>query len=116
MRERRKFVRLKAPIGVVYNLLKKHRRQRPQASLIEDIGAGGLSLAVREDLRGGDLLEMDIQIPHLGEPVHIVGEVVWFSCAVQEGERVRKAGVRFRDAEARDLKHILEYIHTIAIG
>ena len=109
MLEKRKFVRLKAPIGVTYKLIKKHRKQRSHSSFIEDLSAGGLSLTVKEDLRQGDLLEMTIQIPHLREAVQAIGEVAWIFPS-------RKIGVRFRDVESSDLKHVLEYIHAVGIG
>ena len=69
-------------------------------------------------MRQGDLLDMQIHIPHLEEPVMAVGEVVWFSplSSKERERRIREAGVRFRDLAARDLNRILEYVHTIGIG
>lgn len=108
MIERRKFVRLKAPIGVTYRPLKKNKKNKPASSLVKNIGGGGILFLVKENLKDGDLLDLKIQIPNLHEPIHAVGEVVWVS-----GSEV---GVRFRDVAAKDLHHILEYVHTIGIG
>ena len=118
MIENRKFIRLRTSIGIVYRLIKKHKRLKPTASLVKNISGGGLSLMAKEDLRTGDLLDMEIHIPHLEDPVCAIGEVVWFaSFEDRERERIiREAGVRFRDVHPKDLHHILEYVYTIGIG
>lgn len=114
MRENRKFVRLKAPIGVVYSPIKNKRRKQ-QLSLLKNISGGGICITAKEDLREGDLLEMEIQIPHLEEPIEAVGEVMWFAAGDDEKE-TREAGIRFRDISPKDLHQVLEYVYTIGIG
>lgn len=116
MVEKRKYIRLKAPIGVTYHLVKKHKRPTPHKSLVRDIGGGGMSLAVQDDLRAGDLLELQIQIPHLEEPVRAVGEVVWFLHLKCADRQTREAGLKFRDIKTGELHHILEYVHAVGIG
>ncbi len=114
--EKRKYIRLKAPLGVTYHILKKHKRPRPHKTLVKDVGGGGISLVVYEDLRAGDLLELGIQIPHLVEPVTAVGEVVWFVRTKGTDRELREAGLRFRDIKPMELRHILEYVHAVGIG
>jgi c-di-GMP-binding flagellar brake protein YcgR len=118
MIEHRKYIRLRAPIGIVYRQIQRQRRSKPTLTLVLNISGGGLSLIAKDDFRQGDLLELDIHIPHLEEPVRAVGEVVWFfSSAGKERDRsMREAGVRFRDLATKDLNCILEYVHTIGIG
>ena len=113
MIERRKFIRLQAPIGVEYRLVKKGKHTSKGPSLLKNIGAGGVRITAKEDLQEGDLLELFIDIPHLKEPIRTAGQVVWFSHHVEQGRDTREAGVRFRDIEPRDLHRILEYVHTI---
>lgn len=116
MVEKRKYIRLIAPIGVTYQLLRKNRRQGTHKSLIRDLSGGGLSLVVYEEMRAGDLLELEIQVPHLEEPVPAVGEVVWYVHSKGMDREVREAGLRFRDIQAGELHHILEYVHAVGIG
>ncbi len=116
MIERRKFIRLQAPIGIVYKVIKKHRRLKAVHSLTRNIGGGGVRLLAKEDLRHGDLLELQIQIPNLEKTIHAVGEVVWFSLFKDREHESKEAGVCFRDIDPKDLHHILEYVHTIGIG
>ena len=57
---------------------------------------------------------MEIQIPHLSEPVRALGEVVWITMRPEHGHH--EVGLRFRDAEPKSLSRILEYVYAIAIG
>jgi c-di-GMP-binding flagellar brake protein YcgR len=106
--EKRKFVRLKAPIGIAYSPVHKGKRCRTHLTFIKNLSGTGLSLLVKEDLRVGDLLKLAIQIPHLEESIDGIGEVVWVN--------IPEAGVRFRDISPSDLNKIMEYVYTIGIG
>ena len=116
MKERRKFARLKAPIGISYSLVKKHKRPRRHLTFIHNISGAGVSLIAKDDLRVGDLVKLEIQIPHLEETVGAVGEVIWFSFSRGKEHSAREAGIRFRDISAPDLNQVLEYVYTIGIG
>jgi hypothetical protein len=75
-----------------------------------------MRLIVNDDLRAGDLLQVEIQIPHLEDPVRATGEVVWYvHCKGTEREG-REAGLKFRDIKPGELHHILEYVHAVGIG
>jgi c-di-GMP-binding flagellar brake protein YcgR len=113
MIERRKFIRLQAPIGISYKPMKKGRAPKPTISLIRNIGGGGIRFVVREELRMGELIEMKIEIPNVTGPIRAVGEVIWFEGSADgSGE----AGIRFREIDAKDLHRILEYVHAVGIG
>ena len=116
MIEQRKFVRLNAPIGICYSPVKKHKRLRRHLTFINNISGAGVSLIAKEDLRVGDLIKLEIQIPHLEDTIDAVGEVVWFSFSKDRERQTREAGVRFRDISAADLNQILEYVYSIGIG
>lgn len=116
MIEHRKFIRLKAPIGATYHVVRKGRRTRTSPTLLKDISGGGVRLLVHEELRRGELLRLEIRIPHLSDPIDAVGEVVWTAEKTEEGQSTREAGLKFRDIHAKDLKTILEFVHMIGIG
>jgi hypothetical protein len=119
MIESRKYIRLRAPIGIVYRPIRKNsRRIKETLSLVINISGGGVSFIAKEELRQGDLLDLKIHIPHLEDPIQAVGEVVWFFApsAKERDRRPCEAGVRFRDLATRDLNQLLEYVHTIGIG
>jgi len=116
MIERRKFIRLQAPIGVTYKVLKKIKRAKSSQTLIKNIGGGGIRIMTKDDLKSGDLVELAIEIPHLKEPIRAVGEVVWFAHFRDRDREGREAGIRFRDIEPKNLHRVLEFVHTIGIG
>jgi c-di-GMP-binding flagellar brake protein YcgR len=115
MIDKRKYIRLNACIGASYRV-KKIKNKVETAVLVKNIGGGGLRLQVKEDFRAGDLLELEVQIPHLEQPIQTTAEVVWFSHFKSKDRDLKEAGVRFRDIDAKDLHHILEYVHAIGIG
>lgn len=119
MIEKRKYIRLHASIGIVYDVIKnikKYRRNKTTLSLAKNLSGGGVRLQVKEDLRSGDLLDIEMQIPHLEDSVHAVAEVVWFSHCKSKDRESREAGIRFRDIDTKDLHHVLEFVHTVGIG
>ena len=116
MREKRKYVRLREPMDLVYKLAKKVKPQRSYSTFIQDIGGGGIKILAKSDLREGDLLEMEIRIPGLKHPIESIGEVVWFVTGPEANGKHQEAGVRFRDIHPVDLHRILEYIYTEALG
>lgn len=113
MIERRKFIRLPAPIGVSYKPLKKGRAGKSTVTFLRNIGGGGVRFAVREEARVGDLLEMKIEIPNIADPIRAVGEVMWYT---ESQDRPSEAGIRFREIDPKDLHRILEYVHAVGIG
>ena len=116
MIENRKFIRLRAPLPVEYRLIKKHKRQKSFVSKITNICIGGLRLAVKEPVRHGDLMQIDIQVPQWVEPVRVVADVVWHSASGDRENPAREAGVRFRDVNPVELNKILDYVYSAAIG
>ena len=108
MIEKRKYVRLHASIDLIYKIVKKHKRSFSTPSSVKNLSGGGIRMMVKEDMREGDLLKIQIQVPHLAHAIEGIGEVVWF----QDHE----AGIRFRDMEAKDLHRVLEYVHSVGIG
>jgi len=109
-------VRLKAPLGILYAPADKTKPREAVNSLVRNISGGGVCFVAKKELRCGDLLKVQLQIPQLTEPIHTFGEVVWFSQATAKGETACEAGVCFRDLKPKDLHAILEYVHTVGIG
>lgn len=116
MIERRKFIRLPAPIGISYKPTKRGRPAKTTVSFIRNIGGGGVRFVVKEALRVGDLIDMKIEIPNVTETIRAVGEVIWYEESGDRRGEVGEAGIRFREIDAKDLHRILEYVHAVGIG
>ncbi len=116
MIERRKFIRLPAPIGVSYKPLKKGRAGKSTVTFLRNIGGGGVRFTVRQEARVGDLLDLKIEIPNIADPIRAVGEVMWYTESQDRRSQAGEAGIRFREIDAKDLHRILEYVHAVGIG
>ena len=114
MKENRKFIRLRVPLPVEYSLIKKHKRQKAFRTTMQNISVGGLSLQVKEPVRNGDLLRIEIQVPDWEEPIRVVGDVIWHGGATKEEHP--QAGIRFREVNPVELNKILDYVYSVAIG
>lgn len=116
MIERRKFIRLQAPIGLTYRKAGSQKRDRATLiSLLKNIGGGGVRFIAREDLAEGDILDLEIEIPNTEHAIKAEGEVVWFSHTQEKDRDVREAGIRFQSIHPKDLQRILDYVHTTGI-
>ena len=116
MVENRKFIRLKSPLPVEYSLIKKHKRQKKYISIMRNVSVGGLSLLLKEEVRIGDLIQVDIRVPHWVSPVRVVGDVIWHSPSREREKTAPAAGVRFREVNPAELNKILDYVYSVAIG
>ena len=116
MIERRKFIRLSAPIGISYRPMKKGRSGKPIVSFVRNIGGGGVRFVVRDSFLAGDLLEMKIEIPNVTDAIRAVGEVVWYLESPDKKREGGEVGVKFREIDPKDLHRVLEYVHAVGIG
>ena len=116
MTENRKFIRLRAPLPVEYRLLDKHKKQKKFSSFMKNISVAGLSLVIKEPVRTGDLMRVQIDVPCLEEPVYVVGDVIWHSILKRNEEAAHEAGIRFQEVDPSELNKILDYVYTVAIG
>lgn len=113
MIERRKYVRLQAHLGLSYQAAHGLQEQQ-RRTIVRNLSGGGLCINVPDDLREGDLLQVQLEVPHLRSSVRAVAEVVWTTR--QGAGRNNEVGLRFRDMSDQDLHHVLEYVHTVGIG
>ncbi len=115
-RENRKFVRLVTAIPVLYSQRKSGKRSKKEAGVVSQLSGGGLRFEAKSEFKVGDLIDLEIAIPHLEYPIEVVGEVVWPQKSKTNVSGYQEIGVRFRDIEAADLHRILEYVHAVGIG
>lgn len=116
MNENRKFIRLRVPLGIQYTVIKKHKKPRLLPSALQNISIAGLSLLVKEIVRPGDILNLVIEVPHHEQPIHLTGDVVWCDQALTIESDEKSAGVRFRDANPKELNRLLDYVYSVAIS
>ena len=113
--ERRKYIRLKAPVLVTYSFKGNNKIYQTSA---KDISADGIriestSRAVPEP---GEV-EMKLEIPGAANPVHARGRIVWKKKLSLEDNAPFDVGIEFLEIEEDNkntfLKFLCDVIYTI---
>jgi len=116
--ERRKFIRLVAPIKVTYGLIDD---LRIRTTTCKNISAEGISFEVTEKgVRKGDAMEIKMDIPGVVNPVHAKGKVAWINKESLADDAALNAGVEFTEIEEDNkntfLKFLCDLMYTITKG
>ena len=105
--ERRKYIRVQAPITVTYNLSGKEIAT--QKTVSKDFSEGGIRIPVYEELKVGTPLKLHIEIPFDTIPVFAEGQVVWIKASgTKEGREIYDAGVKFTQIQVSDKKKMAQ--------
>lgn len=107
MKERREYIRLGEYLKVAYKILDSKNAQ--SGSLVEDISGGGIRLPVKNRLWPGAVLELEITLPGVNEPVKASGEVVWFQVR-NDADYPFVVGIKFINIDPFERGKILNYI------
>jgi hypothetical protein len=99
--DRRVFERI--PVGLPLRFLYSNSNREGLAQT-QNISAIGIGLVTDRELLPRDHLEMWLQIPDKGEPLHITGEVVWSKMIEPNKYRV---GISFEKAELMEMSRVL---------
>ena len=108
--ERRKYVRLKASVEVKYTVIGKPGTIEVFS---KNVSAGGLCLAVEEQLSAETPLQLEIKVPDLKDPIRALGRVVWqkrFDSAGDEPRVYFDTGIEFTGISDFDRFNINRYV------
>lgn len=108
-RERRKFKRFDAYMGVKYAL--QEGVPKTAIGLSRDLCREGIKLSTNEKLPTGTLVEMEIDIPDDPKPVSGTGEIMWTHKSRDE-ERGFDVGVKFVSIDPVDKFRVLDYAYN----
>jgi hypothetical protein len=75
----------------------------------QDISAAGIGLVTDRELLPRDHLEMWLQIPDKGEPLHTTGEVAWSN--IIEPNKY-KVGISLEKVELMEMSRVLRTTHS----
>jgi len=107
--EKRRYPRCPAPV-----LVRCHVVEEPTVSvqtISRDISAAGIRFPAVEQLRGGALLELTIELSPDQAPIHAQGEVKWMREFSRIGAPQFEVGVEFIEMSAVDRKRLDLYCH-----
>ncbi len=107
MEEKRKYIRVKAPIVVSYKVSGKSPASKK--SIAKNFSEGGIRLTVYEKLQVGSTLELRIDTPFDTIPIVALGEVVWSKpLSLKEGREVYDLVLKFTKMENFDKKKMAQ--------
>ncbi len=105
--ERRKFIRLGVPVGLKYIVAGESQRQE---GTTHDISCEGLRFTTDIEIKEGDGLEINLDVPNANNPVHIKGKVVWTKRVSTEDSSPKEVGVEFAEIEEDNKNTFLKFL------
>lgn len=116
MEEKRKYIRIEAPIVVTYKMGEESPVTKKTIS--KDFSEGGIRFPVYEKLKVGVSLELYIETPFDTIPIAATGQIVWTKAlSVKEGREIYDVGVKFTRMQAFDRKRMAQTTkHFLSMG
>ena len=113
--ERRKFIRLDAPIAIAYSLPQGDRVYRVVS---KNISALGLRFQTTSShLQESNMLDLTLELPNASNPVHARGKVIWIKKLTLEDSAPFDVGIAFEkideDNKNTFLKFLCDLIYNI---
>ena len=106
MEEKRKYMRIEAPIVITYKIGKIAKGKK---SITRDFSEGGIRFPIYEKLKVGTPVQLYIETPFDTIPIAATGQVVWTKAlSAQEGREIYDVGVMFTGMQAFDKKRMEE--------
>jgi len=116
--ERRRYIRLFVPIGIIYTNLSEGKIHNADT---KDISAEGVRFEAADKLLNkSDLIELRLNIPGAPNPVHTRGRVMWKEKLTLEDNSPFDFGVEFLEIEEDNkntfLKFLCDLIYNLPEG
>lgn len=113
--ERRKFARLNVSVEIVCRICQDKKDELKLTS--RDISLAGIRVLMDKALAPGTLLELELRFSQGGEPIVVVGEVVWQNYTKINNRDLYETGIKFTNiylANQEKLREaMLDYIKQI---
>ena len=106
--ERRKYIRLKAPVSVTYTV---PNTGIVHSSVTKDMSADGLRLETKaRDIKKGSELELKLELYGAANPVHAKGKVVWVKRLSLEDDASYDMGIELTEIEEDNKNTFLKFL------
>lgn len=107
MQEKRKYIRIEAPVVVTYKL--GGSSTSTKKTVTRDFSEGGIRFPVYEKLKIGTPLELYIETPFDTMPIAATGQIVWLNAlSTKEGREIYDVGVKFIKMQTFDKKRMAQ--------
>jgi len=111
-KERRKFKRFEAFLGIKYKNEGEEPRKGRGISLSRDLSREGMKIQLTEKIPKGTVFDLEIDIPDDPKPVHTSAEVVWSKQGKSDEAQGYEIGVRFLMMDPVDKFRVLDYAYN----
>lgn len=114
-RERRKHIRFRKSLEVVYTIMKKPHIKNNCRTI--DISEGGMKLLMDRKLSNGTILNLKVAIPGAHSTVDIEGVVAWSEESAEKdrsGKRFFLSGVEFSAIREPSSSGFIDYIRSLS--
>ncbi len=106
--ERRKYIRLKTPVSVMYTV---PDTGIVHSSVTKDMSADGLRLETNaKEIAKGSMLELKMELYGANNPVHAKGKVVWMKQLSLEDGAPSDIGIEFIEIEEDNKNTFLKFL------
>ena len=107
MEEKRKYIRIQAPIIVTYKI--QDQSSESKKAVCKDFSEGGVRFPVYEQININTPLEIYIETPFDTLPIFVKGRVVWIKpLSSKEGHELYEMGVEFTEINPFDKKRLVQ--------
>jgi Tfp pilus assembly protein PilZ len=108
----RKYQRLNTAVKIIYGVMAK--MHRPFSSLSNNVGGGGICIPLERNLKKGEVLELEIELPGKDRPIFALGRVAWVKKAKGGAKKTVKycpyqGGIEFIAIEQEEREKILKF-------
>lgn len=116
MQEKRKYIRIEAPVVVTYKL--GGITPVTKKTITKNFSEGGIRFPVYEKIKLGAPLELYIETPFDTMPIAAKGQVVWINAlSTKEGREIYDVGVKFTKMQPFDQKRMVQTAkHFLSMG
>jgi len=116
MEEKRKYIRIEAPIVVTYKLSGK--APITKKTITKNFSEGGIRFPAYEKLKTGTPLQLLIETPFDTIPISATGQIVWTKAlSVAEGREIYDVGVKFTQMQSFDKRRMTQTTkHFLSMG
>lgn len=106
--ERRRFIRIEAPIEISYTSTESPVVRKAKT---KNISADGFRFETQDkNLKQSDIIEMRVVLPDAANPVHVKGKVAWMNKISLEDRAPFDCGIEFTEIEEDNKNTFLKFL------
>ena len=99
-KNRRRFDRIASPLKIKYTF--KGPPSISGMTVLQDVGGGGLSLLLDQNVKKKDFLTVSLYFPEDSRPITALAQVAWCKKMAEKGKNTHKVGLQYFKIVSKD--------------